>query len=140
MSSVRLAIVCAKFNGEITDKMLTSALDRAKKAGAEVVSVVRVPGAFDIPLFADTLASRQDVDAVVALGAIVTGETAHDEVIAHQLAHSLSGISLHFHKPVTLGVSGPKMSWEQATVRASEYAERAVDAALEMVSILRRVS
>ncbi len=134
-----MAIICSEFNGEITDRMLNSALARCKEAGAEVRYVCRVPGAFDIPLFVSETAAREDVDAVVTLGAIVTGDTKHDEVIASQLAASISQLSARYGKPVSLGVSGPGMTWEQGTERADEYASRAVDAALKMVSGLRQL-
>jgi 6,7-dimethyl-8-ribityllumazine synthase len=128
----RLAIVCSRFNDEITDRMLEAAVKRSETQGAEIIRISRVPGAFDIPLFVAELLKRKDVDAVVTLGAIVTGETRHDEIIAAQLARALHEISLKEGKPVALGVSGPGMNWEQGMERATEYAVRAVDAAIAM--------
>lgn len=127
---MRIGIVVSEFNWEITGKMLSAALEYSGRMGVEVGYVCRVPGAFEIPLFARELAMRGDVDAVVALGAIVKGETMHDEVIGFTLAHMLAEISLECGKPVALGVSGPGMTYEQGLARASEYAERAVRAAV----------
>ncbi len=134
-----IAIICSEFNGEITDRMLKSAVARCKEAGVEVRYVCRVPGAFDMPLFIDELAARSDVDALVTLGAIVAGDTRHDEVIAAALASGVASLSVKHGKPVALGVSGPGMSWEQGVERAEEYAARAVDSALKMLSGLRQL-
>lgn len=130
--ALRIGIVCSIFNSEITDRMLDAAKRKCEKHGIIVSSIHRVPGAFDIPLVAKKLAERKDVDAVVTLGAIVKGETDHDEIIATALAVALHQISLLSGKPVLLGVSGPGMTWEEGMVRAVEYAERAVDAAVMM--------
>ncbi len=134
-----LAIVCSEFNGEITSRMLDEAMRECATAGAAVVAVCRVPGAFDMPLFTDELLSRRDVDAVVTLGAIVKGDTDHDDVIARALSTAISELSVKHGKPVSLGVSGPGMTWEQANTRAEEYARRAVKAALSMVESLRSI-
>ncbi len=135
-SQCRLAIVCSEFNGEITSKMLDEAIRQCKSERAEVVHVCRVPGAFDMPLFIDRLLSRHDVDAVVTLGAIVKGDTDHDDVIARVLAAAITELSLYHGKPVALGVSGPGMTWEQAEGRAEEYGRRAVKAAVSMAATL----
>ena len=129
----RIGIVCSKFNDELTGKMLETALHRAGEKHALVVSVMRVPGAFEIPFAVQEMLSRRDVDAVVTLGAVIHGDTSHDEVIMHAIAQELLYLSLHFHKPVSLGVSGPKMDYAQAKARAVPYAIRAVDAVLEML-------
>jgi 6,7-dimethyl-8-ribityllumazine synthase len=130
---IRLAIVVAEFNREITNKMLRQALKHSSQKKTLVTYICKVPGSYDMPLIIQALLERNDVDAVVTLGAIVQGETKHDEVIAHALALKLADLSLQFKKPVTLGVAGPGMTWEQAEVRAEDYANRSVDAAIAMV-------
>lgn len=132
-------MLCSQFNGEITDRMLKSALDRCRELGTDVRYVCRVPGAFDMPLFISELLDKEDVDAVVTLGAIVKGDTKHDEVIAAALANNIALLSRSKGKPVSLGVSGPGMSWEEATERADDYAARAVDAAVRMSSSLKEL-
>lgn len=136
---IRIAVVVAEFNSEITEKMLNQALKRSKELGAITTYICKVPGSFDMPLIIQTLLEKEDVDAVVTLGAIVKGDTAHDEVIANSLAQQTSTLSVRYQKPVTLGVSGPSMTWEQATERAEEYANRSVDAAVKMVRTHRDV-
>lgn len=132
-SDIKLAIVVAEFNSEITEKMLKQALKRSAELKAQTTYVCKVPGSYDMPLMIQNLLEKDDVDAIVTLGAIVKGETKHDEVIADILAGKAAELSLRFRKPVTLGVSGPSMTWEQATARIEEYANRSVDAAVKML-------
>ena len=129
----RLALVIAKFNQEITGKMEESALRQAQRLHAEVVHTAQVPGSYDIPVVAKRLLDKEDVDAVVALGAIIKGGTMHDQLIATALADALARLSLESGKPVTLGVMGPGITWKQAVERKETYAERAVQAAVELV-------
>ena len=138
-SNIQLAVVVAKFNSEITDKMLEQALKHAAKLGASIRYVCKVPGAYDMPLIIQTLLEKDEVDAVVTLGAIVQGETKHDEVIAFTLVNKMSDLSLRYKKPVTLGVAGPGVTWELAEARIADYAERSVAAAVEMLHLQRRL-
>ena len=137
---IKLGIVVAEFNSEITHKMLDQALKHAAELKANTTYVCKVPGAYDMPLVVQMLLEKEDVDAVVTLGAIVKGDTAHDEVIAHSLASNAAHLSLQHRKPVTLGVSGPAMTWKQATARAEEYANRSVESAVKMVQLLRNAT
>ncbi|MFH0971466.1 MAG: 6,7-dimethyl-8-ribityllumazine synthase [Candidatus Micrarchaeota archaeon] len=134
---IRLAIVISKFNPEITSVMEKDAILEAKKQDAKIIKIIRVPGAFEIPFAAQKLLKQKYIDAVVALGAIIKGGTAHDEVIAHAIAKELLDMGLDEGKPVSLGVLGPKISWQQAKARAKPYAKRAVIAAVEMCKINR---
>jgi len=119
--------------------MLEKALDHAKFLGAEVKRVVRVPGVFDMPLFIKKLLEMNDIDAVVCIGAVITGETKHDELVAQHAARKMVDLSIQYGKPVALGVSGPGMTREQATRRIEEYARRSVEAAIKMVLRLREL-
>ena len=129
---MRLAVVVARFNEAITSKMRDLAVAHAERKGAEVVAVVEVPGTMEVPLALSRLLARADVDAAVALGAVVQGETRHDEVILHAVAAEVARLSVSSGKPVGFGITGPGMTWEQAEARV-DYAVRAVDAALAMV-------
>lgn len=137
--SVSLAIVVSEFNYDITKMMLEKALDHARFLDAEVRYIAHAPGVFDMPLFVKKLLEKNDVDAVVCIGAVVTGETKHDEVIAHQTARKIMDLAVEYGKPVTLGISGPGMTREQATRRIEEYSRRAVEAAVKMVKRLREI-
>jgi 6,7-dimethyl-8-ribityllumazine synthase len=134
---VRLAIVVAEFNYDVTYLMLQKALDHAKFLGAEVTYVVKVPGTYDMPLVVNELLKREDVDAVAAIGAVIQGETKHDEVVAHQTARKLMDLSVDYGKPVGMGIIGPGASRIQALERAEEYARRAVEAAVKLARRMR---
>jgi len=133
LEKVRLGIVVSEFNYDITRLMLEKALSHAKFLGAEVTVVFKVPGTYDLPYGVNSVISLEHVDAVVALGAVIEGETEHDEVVAHQAARKLLDLGIEHGKPVTLGVIGPGASRMQALERAEEYARRAVEAAVKLV-------
>ena len=120
--------------------MLEQALKRSNDLDANVTYICRVPGSFDMPIIIQELLEKEDVDAVATLGAIVKGETAHDEVIAATLAEEISSLSTKFKKPVTLGVSGPRESWAQAESRVEEYANRSVESAIALVRVRNSLS
>ncbi|MFB6143695.1 MAG: 6,7-dimethyl-8-ribityllumazine synthase [Candidatus Nanohaloarchaea archaeon] len=103
-----------------------------KAAGEHETEQVEVPGAYDTPLAADRLARREDVDAVAVIGAIVKGDTEHDTVIGNTAAKQLSEVSIRRDTPVTLGITGPGMTAEEAAER-THYAAKAVEAAIELV-------
>lgn len=133
---MRLVIVAAEFNHEVTDPMVERALARAKERGVRVTSVVRVPGTFEIPLAVQRLLERPDVDAAVAIGAVIKGETLHDEALMAVVPKALLDVGLRSGKPVGLGITGPGMTEEQALARLDKGAD-AVDAALSMHELLR---
>ncbi len=130
-----VGLVVAQFNSSVTTDMQAAAEEAAAERGAEIVDVIEVPGAYDAPLAADRLARRDEVDAVAVIGAIVTGDTDHDRVIADAAAQGLTDVSLDRDTPVTFGVSGPGMSGAEARERADKGAE-AVNAAVDMVEVL----
>jgi len=139
MAKERLGIVVSEFNSEITHRMEKMAVEYAEKQMAGIADIVKVPGAYEIPFAAKKLLSRKDIDAVAALGAIIKGDTGHDIVIGHAVAKSLQELSLEFDKPVALGIIGPNATWEHAEKRAEEYSRRAVDAALKMLRLFKKV-
>ncbi|MDA7943793.1 MAG: 6,7-dimethyl-8-ribityllumazine synthase [Nitrosopumilus sp.] len=124
---MRIALLVSEFNGEVTSRMLDVALERAAALGLDISRTCRVPGTYDMPVVADALLARDDVDGVVALGAVVRGGTKHDEVIAHAAASALAGVAVRRGKPVSFGVSGPG-TMRQAHARIRPVAERAVEA------------
>ena len=129
---VRLGVVASEFNWDICGPMLDFAKRHAEFLGAEIKAEIIVPGVFELPLAAKKLASRDDIDAVVALGAVIEGETQHDEVVMQHAARKLMDLSIESGKPIALGVSGPGESRIQALERVNEYARRAVEAAVKM--------
>jgi len=130
-----LGLVVAQFNSAVTSEMRAAAEEAAAERDAEITATIEVPGAYDAPLAADRLARREEIDAVAVIGAIVTGDTDHDQVIADAAAQKLTDVSLDRDTPVTFGVSGPGMSGAEARERETKGAE-AVNAAVDMVEIL----
>jgi 6,7-dimethyl-8-ribityllumazine synthase len=139
-SGARLAIVTAEFNSHITDAMREDALRAAKELGAKVLVDVRVPGVFDIPLVLGRALLRKDVDAAVALGAVITGETRHDEVVAFECAHQLADLAVRSGKPVGLGVTGPGQTEAQAKARIDRaaFAVRSVCSQFKTLRLLQK--
>ena len=127
-----VAIVASRFNGEITDKLLASALEELDACGVrrDAVTVMPVPGAFELPLAAMALAKTRRYACVVALGCVVRGETPHFEFIASEAASGLQLAALETGVPVAFGVLTVDVV-EQAEARVSKGAE-AVRTALEM--------
>ena len=135
---VALGLVVAQFNKErpITPEMAARGREAAAEAGAEIVETIEVPGTYDAPLAADRLARRDDVDAVAVIGAIVSGDTDHDRVIADAAAQGLTDVSLERDTPVAFGVTGPGMSAAEAEERIDKGAA-AVESAIALAEELR---
>ena len=127
-----VAVVAARFNGEITKLLLASALDELDDAGVrrEAITVMPVPGAFELPLAAMALAKTRRYACVIALGCVVRGETPHFEYVASEAASGLQLAALETGVPVAFGVLTVE-NVEQAKARVGKGAE-AVRGALEM--------
>ncbi len=138
MKKINLGFVVSEFNYDITMMMLERAKEHAKFLGAEVKYVLKAPGAFDIPLLAKKLIERDDVDAVVTIGAVIEGETEHDEIVMQNAARKIEDLSVEYGKPVTLGISGPGESRLQAEARI-EKAKDAVESAVKLVMRIREL-
>ena len=136
---MNIAIVVAEFNSEITSKMLDLAIEKANVLKLNVKYTAKVPGVFDMPLLIDVLLQRKDVDAVVTLGAVIKGQTKHDELISHVTAKAIADLSIKHQKPVTLGITGPGMSDRQAHQRIRPVAERAVEAVKKLSEELEKI-
>jgi len=133
---IKLGFVVSEFHRDITYQMEILGKEHAEFLGAKVYRTIYTPGTFDMPLAVKKMLTDGEVDAVVTLGCIVEGATEHDEVIASQLTRKIMDLSLEYNKPVTLGVSGPGMTRLEAQER-TDYAKRAVEAAVKMVKRLK---
>ena len=129
----------SEFNEEVTSRMLSVAKEKAELMKLKITYTCTVPGAYDMPILVDSLLQKKDVDGVVTLGAIIKGQTKHDEVISHAAARSLSDLSIKYKKPVSLGISGPGMQERHAFARIRPVAERAVEAVVKISSELKRI-
>ncbi len=138
MEEINIGIVVSEFNYDITMMMLERAKEHAEFLGAKVKYILKAPGTFDIPLMVKKLLDKDDVDAVVTLGAVIEGETEHDEIVMQNAARKIEDLSVEYGKPVTLGISGPGESRLQAESRI-EKARDAVEAAVKLVKRLREI-
>lgn len=136
---MNIAIVVSEFNEEVTSRMLAIAKEKADLMKLKISHISMVPGAYDMPIIVDLLLNKKDIDAVVTLGAIIKGQTKHDEVISHAAAKALTDLSLKYQKPVSLGISGPGMQERHAYARIRPVAERAVEAVVKISDELKRI-
>jgi len=138
-TEIRIAIVASEFNRRITSQMLKRAQAHARKINATVNYVCYVPGSFDMPLIIQQLLKKKDVDAIVALGAVIKGETGHDVIVAENAARLIADLSVKHGKPVALGITGPDMTYEQALARTKVVPTRAMYAAVKMVIRIKKL-
>ena len=134
---LRLGIVVSRFNQAVTERLLQGALRALQECGAadDRVEVVKVPGAFEIPLFACSLASGGRFDAIICLGAIVRGETQHHHYLAQAVFGALQQLQLARHVPITLGILTTE-NMEQALQRAGDdHGNKGYEAAITAVEI-----
>jgi 6,7-dimethyl-8-ribityllumazine synthase len=131
MTVMTIGIVVSEFNYDITMMMLERARAHAEFLDVEVKEVIKVPGTFDMPLAIQNLLKRNDIDGVVTLGAVIEGETEHDDIVISHASRKIADLSLQFDKPVALGITGPGMSRLQAEARI-ERAKAAVESVVKM--------
>ena len=131
--SEKLGMVVSQFNYEITGEMQKKARERAKEVGARIVKIAEVPGSFEIPLAVKEMLEDKSIQGVITIGTMIKGGTDHDAVVAHSVARKLLDLSCEYCKPVSLGISGPNITWQQAEKRIEEYAFRAVDSIIKVL-------
>lgn len=143
-ADARVAIVAARFNEKIVDELLVGCLRRLAQLGmtGAHVSVFRVPGAFEIPVAAQALALTKQLSAVICLGCIVRGDTPHFDFIANETARGVQQVAIAASLPVIFGVlttNTEQQAWDRAGGSHGHAGERAAEAALEMIAVLRRM-
>lgn len=137
---VRFAIVVARFNDFISSKLVEGALDALRRHGGdeELISLVKVPGAFEIPIAAKKLVESGQFQAVICLGAVIRGSTPHFEYVAAEVSKGIAAISLESGIPVTFGVlttDNLEQAIERAGSKSGNKGWDAAVAAMEMVSL-----
>ncbi len=138
LSKKTFAIVVAEWNEEITEQLYQGAFDSLLKLGAKKKNVIRknVPGSFELPLAAQWMAEKKEVDAVICLGCIIQGETAHFDYICQAVAYGVMKVNLKSNKPVAFGVL-TTLNKKQAMDRAGgKYGNKGEEAALTVVKML----
>ena len=143
-TTASMTIVVARFNEFVVDSLLKGALDALKRHGVQEkqITIVKVPGAFELPLAAKKAAEADGCDAVIVLGAVIRGGTPHFDYVAGQAASGISQVALETKKPVVFGLLTTD-TIEQAIERSGTKAgNKGADAALtaiEMISLLRKM-
>ena len=142
---VKIGIVVGRFNEMITERLLTGALETLAQNGvsSEDITMVRVPGSFEIPLAAQRLARAREVDAIVCLGAVIRGETPHFEYISLQVSRGIAEVALEYDLPVSFGVitaDTVEQAMNRSGVEHSNKGVEATTAALEMADLFRQLT
>ena len=141
----RFAIVVSRFNSFVVENLLTGAMDALTRHGVarSDVTIVRVPGAWEIPLTAQRLAATRRFDAIVAVGAVIRGGTPHFEYVAGETVKGLAQVTLAHGVPIGFGVltvDSIEQAIERAGTKAGNKGAEAALSAMEMVSLLRKIS
>jgi 6,7-dimethyl-8-ribityllumazine synthase len=140
-SDLRIAVVVARFNEDVTRRLLRGVLGALKEHGIDDPDVLWVPGSLELPVTALALAERGNHDAIVCLGCVVRGETYHFEVVANQAAAGIMQVQLDTGVPVAFGVLTTEDK-EQAMARSgpkNNKGAEAAEAAIEMANLMREI-
>ena len=137
----RFAIIASRFNDFITDRLVGGALDALTRSGAndQDISIVKVPGAFEIPLLAKKLAEKKSVDAIICLGAVIRGATSHYDYVCAEVSKGVAHVSLEATMPVIFGILTTdtiEQAIERAGTKAGNKGWDAAIAAIEMANLM----
>ena len=138
----RIALLVSRFNGFVVESLLAGALDTLRRHGADDrdLQIVRVPGAWEIPVVAQRLAASKHFDAIIALGAVIRGGTPHFEYVAGECTKGLSAVQMKHDIPVAFGVltvDTIEQAIERAGTKAGNKGAEAALSTIEMISLLR---
>ncbi len=141
---LKFAVLCARFNSAITEALLAGALQALKRSGAADgdVEIVRVPGAWELPMAAKAVAESRKPDAIVALGAVIRGDTPHFDFVAGQAASGLAAVQMATGIPVAFGVlttDTMQQAEDRAGGKSGNKGHDAALAAVEMANVIRRL-
>jgi 6,7-dimethyl-8-ribityllumazine synthase len=141
---LRFAILASRFNEFVVDRLVQGALDLLRRHGVseKQIDIVRVPGAFDMPVVARKLAVSRRYDAIVALGAVIRGETSHFDYVAGECASGLARVASDTGIPVAFGVlttENTEQAVDRAGGKAGNKGADAAASAIELATLLRRL-
>lgn len=142
--NARFCLVVARFNSFVVESLLAGAVDTLKRHGAEEgdLTIVRVPGAFEMPVAVERVAARGGYDAIIAIGAVIRGGTPHFEYVAGECVKGIAHVSLKHGIPVAFGVltvDTIEQAIERAGTKAGNKGAEAAMSAIEMVDLLRNL-
>ncbi len=143
-ASGKFAIVVGRWNSFVVESLLEGALDALRRHGVpeDNVTIVRAPGAFEIPLVCQKVAEQKQYDAIIALGAVIRGGTPHFEYVAGECTKGLAQVSMQHGVPVAFGVltvDSIEQAIERAGTKAGNKGEEAALSAVEMISLLKQL-
>jgi 6,7-dimethyl-8-ribityllumazine synthase len=139
---LKFAIIVGRFNNAITDRLLSGAVDALKRCGADLgdVEVVKVPGSWEIPIAVQAIAGQKRHDAIIALSAVIRGDTPHFDYVAGQAASGIAQTSLSSGVPVAFGVlttNTVEQAMDRAGLKSGNKGYDAAMTAIEMANLLR---
>ncbi|OGQ60528.1 MAG: 6,7-dimethyl-8-ribityllumazine synthase [Deltaproteobacteria bacterium RIFCSPLOWO2_02_FULL_53_8] len=141
---LRFALIVSRFNDFIGDRLLDGALDTLVRSGAsdDAIDVVKVPGAFEIPVIAKVLAKKDTYDAIICLGCIIRGSTPHFDYVAGEAAKGVAKVSLEYDCPVAFGIitsDNIEQAIERAGTKSGNKGKDAALNAIEMANLLKTI-
>lgn len=136
-TGLRIAIVAARFNSDITDRLTEGALDALKKANAAEVKLIRVPGCYELPLIVKKIAEGKEFDAIVALGTVIRGETPHFDYVAAEAAAGLSRAAYDSGIPVSFGVLTTENTAQALERAGGKHGNKGAEAAYTAIETVR---
>ena len=144
INNARFCLLVARFNSFVVESLLAGAVDALRRHGVEEsdITVVRVPGAFEMPLALEKIAAKGEYDAIVALGAVIRGGTPHFEYVAGECVKGMAQVSLKHGVPIAFGVltvDTIEQAIERAGTKAGNKGAEAALSAIEMVNLLRQL-
>jgi 6,7-dimethyl-8-ribityllumazine synthase len=142
--NARFCVVVSRWNAFVVESLLAGAIDTLKRHGAEEgdITIVRLPGAFEMPLVLEKIAAKGEYDAIVALGAVIRGGTPHFEYVAGECVKGMAHVTLKHGLPIAFGVltvDTIEQAIERAGTKAGNKGAEAAASAIEMVNLLRQL-
>jgi len=140
----RVALLVARFNSFVVESLLAGSVDCLKRHGAEEkdMTIIRVPGAFEMPLIAKQLAASKKYDAIIALGAVIRGGTPHFEYVAGECTKGLASVGMEYNLPIAFGVltvDSIEQAIERAGTKAGNKGVEAAMSAIEMIDLIKKL-
>ncbi len=144
VTNARFCLVVSRFNGFVVESLLAGAVDALRRHGAEEsdLTIVRVPGAFEMPVALERIAAKGGYDAIVAIGAVIRGGTPHFDYVAGECVKGIAQVSLEHGIPIAFGVltvDSIEQAIERAGTKAGNKGAEAAMSAIEMVNLLRQL-
>ncbi len=141
---LKFAIIATRFNDFVVDRLIGGAVDYLTRHGASEndIDIIRIPGAFEMPLVAKKIAKAQKYDAIVALGAVIRGSTPHFDFVANEATKGLAQVGLEFDTPIGFGLlttDNIEQAIERAGLKAGNKGAEAANAVLETVRVLEQI-